>query len=80
MRQAVCDLLAKMPEPHTGRLWPDESIRTAFEDVVDAARVGSSPFTISGATPTLPCNEIDKTAGRSPPRSAGRQHRISTTC
>jgi integrase len=44
MRQAVCDLLAKMPEPRTGRLWPDESIRTAFENAVDAAKVGELTF------------------------------------
>jgi len=44
MRQAVYDLLAKMPEPRTGRLWPDESIRTAFENAVEAAKVGELTF------------------------------------
>jgi integrase len=44
MRQAVYDLLATMPEPRTGRLWPDESIRTAFENAVDVAKVGELIF------------------------------------
>jgi integrase len=44
MRQAVYDLLAAIPEPRTGRLWPDESIRTAFENAVDAAKVGELTF------------------------------------
>ena len=44
MRQAVYDLLAKMPEPRAGRLWPDESIRTAFENAVDVAKVGELTF------------------------------------
>jgi integrase len=43
MRQAVYDLLAKMPT-RTGRLWPDESIRTAFENAVEAAKVGELTF------------------------------------
>ena len=37
MRQAVYDLLAAMPEPREGRLWPDQGIRTAFENAVEAA-------------------------------------------
>ena len=44
MRQAVYDLLAARPEPHAGRLWPDESIRTAFENAVDVAKVGELTF------------------------------------
>jgi integrase len=44
MRQAVYDLLATMPEPRTGRLWPDESISTAFENAVEAAKVGELTF------------------------------------
>jgi len=44
MRQAVYDLLAALPEPHAGRLWPDESIRTAFENAVEAAKVGELTF------------------------------------
>jgi integrase len=33
-----------MPEPHAGRPWSNESIRTAFENAVDAARVGKLTF------------------------------------
>jgi integrase len=37
IRQAVYDLLAAMPEPRVGRLWPPRSMRTAFEGAVAAA-------------------------------------------
>jgi site-specific recombinase XerD len=37
MRQAVCDVLAALPEPHRGRVWPYRSIRNTFESAVEAA-------------------------------------------
>ena len=37
MRQAVYDLLAALPGPREGRLWPARKIRTAFESAVTAA-------------------------------------------
>jgi len=44
MRQAVYDLLAKMPEPRAGRVWPAESIRTAFENAMEAASIDDFTF------------------------------------
>ena len=38
MRQAVYNVLAKLPGPRQGRVWPDESIRTSWETAV--ARAG----------------------------------------
>ena len=32
MRQVVYAIFATMPEPRVGRVWPDKSIRTAFEN------------------------------------------------
>jgi hypothetical protein len=37
MRQAVYDVLAALPGPHEGRVWPSGDIRTSFENA------GSSP-------------------------------------
>ena len=39
IRQAVYDLLAAMPEPRAGRVWPVRSIRTAFEGAVAEAKL-----------------------------------------
>src|SRR5262249_40480293 len=39
MRQAVYNLLAALPEPHQGRVVPDRSIRVAFENAVDEAKL-----------------------------------------
>ena len=39
MRQAVYDILAGMPEPRDGRVFRTRSIRTAFENAVDAAAI-----------------------------------------
>ncbi len=44
VRQAVYDLLAAMPEPRVGRLWPVGSIRTAFESAVTEAKL-DAPLT-----------------------------------
>ena len=46
MRQAVYAIFAAMPEPRVGRVWPDKSIRTAFENAVEAA--GLVDFTFHG--------------------------------
>ncbi len=39
VRQAVYDLLAAVPEPRAGRVWPVQSIRTAFERAVADAKL-----------------------------------------
>jgi integrase len=44
VRQAVYDLLAAVPEPREGRVWPVRSIRTAFERAVADAKL-DRPFT-----------------------------------
>jgi integrase len=46
MRQAVYAIFAAMPEPRIGRVWPDKSIRTAFENAVETA--GLTDFTFHG--------------------------------
>lgn len=46
MRQAVYAIFAAMPEPRVGRVWPDKSIRAAFENAVKAA--GLVDFTFHG--------------------------------
>jgi integrase len=46
MRQAVYAIFAAMPEPRGGAVWPDRSIRTAFENAVEAA--GLKDFTFHG--------------------------------
>ena len=43
MRQAVYAIFAAMPEPRGGRVWPDRSIRRAFENAVQGA--GLTDFT-----------------------------------
>ena len=44
MRQAVYDVLAGMPGPREGRGWALESIRTGFENAVEAAGLGDFTF------------------------------------
>ncbi|MBI2526771.1 MAG: site-specific integrase [Candidatus Rokubacteria bacterium] len=44
MRQPVYNLLAAMPEPREGRLWPDKLIRTAFENAVSEAKLEDFRF------------------------------------
>ncbi len=44
MRQAVYELLAAMPEPRVGALWPAKKIRTAFENAVAAAGLDDFTF------------------------------------
>lgn len=44
MRQAVYDVLAAMPGERAGRVWRARSIRTAFENAVDAAGLGDFHF------------------------------------
>jgi hypothetical protein len=44
MRQSVYNVLAAMPEPRTGRLWPGKSIRRAFENAVAAAKLDDFTF------------------------------------
>lgn len=44
MRQAVYNLLAALPEPRDGRLWPARSIRTAFENAVTKAKLEDFRF------------------------------------
>jgi len=47
MRQAVYEVLAALPGPREGRVWP---VRTAFENAVEAARLDrlEEPFTLHG--------------------------------
>jgi integrase len=47
MRQAVYDVLAGLPGPHEGRVWPAGDIRSAFETAVAEARVEN--FTLHSA-------------------------------
>jgi len=44
MRQRVYDLLAGLPGPREGRLWPARKIRTAFESAVTAAGLDDFRF------------------------------------
>jgi len=44
MRQAVYNLLAARPEPREGRVWPPRSIRTAFENAVETAKLDDFHF------------------------------------
>jgi integrase len=46
MRPAVDAVFAGLPEPREGRVWPDKSIRKAFENAVEAA--GLKDFTFHG--------------------------------
>jgi integrase len=39
MRQAVYNVLAALPGPLAGRVWPAGDIRTGFENAVEAAKV-----------------------------------------
>ena len=41
MRQVVYNVLSELPGPHEGRVWPAGSIRTAFENSVEAANLDS---------------------------------------
>jgi integrase len=41
MRPVVYDVLAALPRPHRGRVWPTGSIRTAFENAVTEANLDS---------------------------------------
>ena len=41
MRQVVYNALSELPGPHEGRVWPAGSIRTAFENSVEAANLDS---------------------------------------
>ena len=44
MRPAVDAVFAGMPEPREGLVWPDKSIRTAFENAVKATEVDDFTF------------------------------------
>jgi integrase len=44
MRQVVYELLAALPGPREGRLWPARKIRTAFESAVTAAGLADFRF------------------------------------
>ena len=43
MRQAVYDVLAGLPAPHEGRVWPVGNFRTSFQNAVKAAKL-DTPF------------------------------------
>lgn len=43
MRQAVYDMLAGLPAPHAGRVWPAGNFRTSFQNAVKAAKL-DTPF------------------------------------
>ena len=44
MRQAVYDVLARRPGERAGRVWPDHSIRTAWETAVERAKLDDWHF------------------------------------
>jgi integrase len=44
MRQAVYDVLAALAEPHAGRVWHGQRIRTALESAVKSARLDDFRF------------------------------------
>jgi integrase len=44
MRQVVYDVLARLPGPREGRVWPGERIRTAWERAVERARLDDWHF------------------------------------
>src|SRR5712664_4382426 len=44
MRQNVYDVLAALPEPHAGRVWPAGDVRTAFENAVAEAKLNGLHF------------------------------------
>jgi integrase len=44
MRQVLYDVLAALPEPREGRVFRTRSIRTAFENAVEEARIDSLHF------------------------------------
>jgi integrase len=44
MRQTVYAIFAAMPEPRAGRVWPDRSIRRAFENAVQTAALADFTF------------------------------------
>jgi integrase len=43
-RQAVYDVLAALPGPREGRVWPSGDIRTLFENAVAQAKLGDFHF------------------------------------
>jgi integrase len=44
MRQAVYDVLAGLPGPREGRVWPDQSIRTSWETATERAKLDDWHF------------------------------------
>jgi integrase len=50
MRQAVYDVLAALPGPREGRVWPPGDVRTAFENALEATRLDrlEEAFTLHG--------------------------------
>src|SRR5258705_13503572 len=44
MRQNVYDVLAALPEPHAGRVWPAGDVRTSFENAVTEAKLDGLHF------------------------------------
>lgn len=44
MRQAVYEVLAGLPGPKEGRVWPVGAVRSAFESAVESAKLGDSHF------------------------------------
>ncbi len=44
MRQAVYDVLAKLPGERRGRVWPEQSIRTTWETAVERAKLDDWHF------------------------------------
>ncbi len=68
--QAVYDLLARCRSAHPAALWPDESIRTGFENAVDAAKMGEITFHDCG-TRSLVVRDAGRIASRRSARSSG---------
>ena len=50
MRQAVYDVLANLSVPRQGRVWPEQSIRTAWETAVERAKLDDWYFTTAAIT------------------------------
>jgi integrase len=44
MRQAVYNVLAALPGPREGRVWPASDIRSGFESAVEAAKLDDLRF------------------------------------
>src|SRR5207302_755328 len=82
MRQAVYDVLAKLPGERRGRVWPEQSIRTTWATAVEShrpepppARSTATPPGDVGPSPEEEMDERFKTPGTSTHRRRGHRRR-----